>query len=518
MASTRFTEPWACRGRAGGRRHWTLPLLGLLGLSLVSILDPGSARGDALARIRAAGVLRWGGDVQGGEPYVFLDPQDPARQTGFEVELAQALAAELGVRAEFAQNAWPTLAAALDRGDFDIILNGWEDTPARRATQSLTRPYYRYGERLTVRRGTPAFTLADLRGRRVATLASTYAHLLLDRVGAHVLLYEGAEEPYLDLLAGRVEAVLLDDLIAERYAVSHPELVSLGDVAVGGYVMAARKSEPELARALDGALDRVEARGELTRILDRWCLWNARQRPACAARSGAEAPLGAPGAQDPAGSLAKTLARPLGGQGVLFLRGAAVTALVSIAAMALAVPLGMLLGLGRLYGSRLVSFGATAYVELWRGTPVLLQLYVLYFGLAPLVHLNALTAAILGLGMNYAAYEAEVYRGALQSLPIGQSEAALALGLSRWQTIRYVLLPQAVRHALPAVTNDFVALLKDSSLVSVITVVELTKQMTITAVDVRSWAVPGAACAGLYFAMSWPLSRLARHLERRLGG
>lgn len=517
MTSAGSVAPGSCHHRAVRRSRCPLYLLWLLSLGLVSVLDPGSARGDALARIRKAGVLRWGGDVQGGEPYVFLDPKDPDRQTGFEVELVQALATDLGVRAEFVQNDWPTLASTLDRGDFDIILNGWEDTPARRATQSLTRPYYHYGERLTVRRGTPAFTLADLRGRRVATLASTYAHHLLDRVGAQVLLYEGAEEPYLDLLAGRVEAVLLDDLIAERYAVSHPELVSLGDVAVGGYVIAARKSEPELARALDGALARLEARGELTRILDRWCLWNARQRPACAARSGADVSLGEPGPQKSADS-PTPLTTPLGGQGVLFLRGAVVTAFVSLAAMALAIPLGMLLGLGRLYGSRPVSLGVTAYVELWRGTPVLLQLYVLYFGLAPLVHLDALTAAILGLGMNYAAYEAEVYRGALQSLPIGQSEAGLALGLSRWQTIRYVLLPQAVRHALPSVTNDFVALLKDSSLVSVITVVELTKQMTITAVDVRSWALPGAACAGLYFAMSWPLSRLAGYLERRLAG
>jgi polar amino acid transport system substrate-binding protein len=485
-----------------------------LWLLLCLALVPASARGDALARIRAAGVLRWGGDIQGGEPYVFLDPQDPSRLVGFEVELAEAIAADLGVRAEFVQNSWPTLAAVLDRGDFDIILNGWEDTPARRAAQSLTRPYYYYGERLTVRRGTPALVLGDLRGRRVATLASTYAHLLLDRVGAHVLLYEGTEEPYLDLLAGRVEAVLLDDIIAERYAASRPELVSLGDVASGGYVMAARKSEPELARALDGILNRLEERGELARILGRWCLWNARQHPACAARSGSDTLLATPGGGEQAGPLN----RPLGGQGILFLRGAAVTAFVSLAAMCLAIPLGMLLGLGRLYGSRPVALGATAYVELWRGTPVLLQLYVLYFGLAPLIHLDALTAAILGLGMNYAAYEAEVYRGALQALPVGQSEAALSLGLSRWQAIRYVLLPQAVRHALPAVTNDFVALLKDSSLVSVITVVELTKQMTITAVDVRSWAWPGVACAALYFAMSWPLSRLARYLEQRLGG
>src|SRR6184192_4267505 len=184
--------------------------------------------------------------------------------------------------------------------------------------------------------------------------------------------------------------------------------------------------------------------------------------------------------------------------------------------MALAVPLGLVLALFRLYGNGLARGAAHAYIELFRGTPVLLQLYLLYYGLAPLVHLDALTAAILGLGMNYGAYEAEVHRAALQAIPVGQGEAAAALGLSRAQALRLVLLPQALRTALPAMTNDLIALLKDSSLVSVITVVELTKQMTITAVDVRSWALPGLACAALYFAMSYPLARLAARLEARL--
>jgi polar amino acid transport system substrate-binding protein len=141
---------------------------------------------------------------------------------------------------------------------------------------------------------------------------------------------------------------------------------------------------------------------------------------------------------------------------------------------------------------------------------------VLYFGLAPIIRLSPLTAAILGLGLNYAAYECEVQRGALQSIPRGQTEAAESLGLSRVQTLRHVLFPQAFRTALPAVTNDFVALLKDSSLVSVLTVVELTKRMTIAAVDLRDWVIPGLACAALYFAMSFPLSRLSRRLEMKL--
>lgn len=147
---------------------------------------------------------------------------------------------------------------------------------------------------------------------------------------------------------------------------------------------------------------------------------------------------------------------------------------------------------------------------------MLLQLFVLYYGLAPYYSLGPMQAAILGLGLNYAAYEAEVYRGALLAVPRGQSEAARALGLSPWQTLRHVLMPQALRLALPPMTNDFVSLLKDSSLVSVLTVIELTKRMTIAAVELRGWLLPGLACAALYLAMSLPLSELARRLERRL--
>jgi polar amino acid transport system substrate-binding protein len=199
---------------------------------------------------------------------------------------------------------------------------------------------------------------------------------------------------------------------------------------------------------------------------------------------------------------------------------------ISALAMLLAIGLGLVLALGRLYGPRPVSAFATAYVELFRGTPVLLQLYVLYYGLMPTIRrlleldvgvdYDAFLAAIVGLGLNYAAYEAEIYRAGIQAIPPGQMEAATVLGMSKGLALRRVIVPQAFRIALPGVTNDFIALLKDSSLVSVITVVELTKRMTITAVEVRSWLVPGLLCAALYMAMSYPLSLLARRLEASL--
>ena len=154
-------------------------------------------------------------------------------------------------------------------------------------------------------------------------------------------------------------------------------------------------------------------------------------------------------------------------------------------------------------------------MELIRGTPLLLQLFVLYFGLAAFVQLPAFVAALLGLGLNYSAYESEIYRGALEAVPPGQLDAGRTLGLSERQIFMLVRGPQAFRLALAPMTNDFVALLKDSSLVSVITVVELTKQTSIFAANIGSWVVPGALCALLYLALSLPLARVARAIERR---
>ena len=196
-------------------------------------------------------------------------------------------------------------------------------------------------------------------------------------------------------------------------------------------------------------------------------------------------------------------------------RAAAVTLLVSISSMALAVIVGLGLASARVYGPGWVRLATTVYVEVIRGTPLLLQLFVIYYGLVGVVRLPAFLAAVLALSLNYAAYEAEIYRGALEAVPRSQLEAARTLGLSELQILRLVRGPQALRFALAPMTNDFVALLKDSSLVSVITVVELTKQTAIYATNVGSWVVPGALCAAVYLAMSLPLARLARRLERR---
>ena len=468
-----------------------------------------SVADDTLAKIKRDGVLRWGADIQGGAPYIYEDPENDGKIKGFEVALADALAAELGVKAEFVQNDWSALVPSLERETFDIAMNGLEVTPARSGRVLFTRPYYVFASRLMARRDNKEITadLNALKGKRVGTLTNSFTADQLLAIGIEPIYYEGVEEPYQDLVSGRIDAVFHDDIIAGRYGEPKPELRVVGDFADGFYAIATRKEDLALEEAVDSALENVIQSGKMEEILRAEGIWNERQIG-----------LRAWSDDDQRRLLGDAHVAPSlrWHHIVMFLEAAAITLAISVLAMALAIPLGLGLAVARLYGGWLVAKLAEAYVELYRGTPVLLQLYVLYYGLAPIIKLNAFTAAVLGLGMNYAAYEAEVYRAGIQAVPRGQMEAALSLGMPTPLALRRIVLPQGFRLALPSVTNDFIALLKDSSLVSVITVVELTKRMTIVAVDVRSWLIPGALCAALYFIMSYPLSLYARRLEARL--
>jgi polar amino acid transport system substrate-binding protein len=475
-----------------------------IALGLVAIGCGADRAGGALERIRARGELTWGADEQGGEPYVFEDAGRGGALVGFEVDLADTLARALGVRARFVQNDWTTLIPSLERGTFDIALNGIEVTPALAAQVAFSRPYYRFSERLVARRGdTRVRDLASIAKLRVGTLAGSLSWQLARDAGADAIPYEGVDEPFVDLAHERIDAVLLDDIIVARYASRHPSLVVVADVAEGDYAIAMRPQDEELRQAIDRALGEQIASGAWRQTLVRWHIDSDRQAALAVVADGAGAVR-------------------VGGAGlsprqlVLFLQGALVTLVISLAAMALAALLGLALALARLESRRLRPLAA-AYVEIVRGTPVLLQLYILYYGLADVIALGPWSAAIIGLGLNYAAYEAEIYRGAIQAIPAAQWEAALAIGMTRRAALRHVILPQALPIATPGVTNDFISLLKDSSLVSVLTVVELTKRMTITAVDNRGWLVPGLLCAALYFLLGYPLARLARKLERRRG-
>jgi polar amino acid transport system substrate-binding protein len=484
------------------------------------------ALGTTLVPVRAQSRLQgrpltWGGDAEGGVPYEFQDPKDPSRLIGFEVDIVQALGRYLGRPTQFVQNQWDGLIPGLERGNYAMVVSGLEITPDRARIIRFSRPYYLTYEQLVVRRKESRIrSLEDCRFRKVGTLKASLAQRMLDeRPDVRVLSYDGQINAYEDLLNGRLDAVLMDHIIALYSSTALGGLKLAGDpIGHVEYGIGIRKEDSALAGRIDAALGQMIASGELERILRNWNLWT----PACAGS------LGSGSLSDVRPEAYRTYLesqlreisglqklRQYAGYLPLLARGALVTLELSVMAMLLAVLAGLQIALVRLYAPKFLSLAAVGYIELIRGTPLLIQLFLIFYGLPHVgIRLSPTLAAIAGLALNYSAYEAENYRAGIQSIPKTQMEAALALGMTQTQALRYVILPQAMRLVLPPVTNDFIALLKDSSLVSVITMVELTKAYSQLASIHYDYLGIGLLAAGMYFVVGLPFVRLARLAER----
>ncbi len=477
---------------------------------------------DTLGKVHASGRLTYGSDEEGGAPYIYHDRNPPNALIGFEVELMERVGRAMGVRAEFRQALWENLLQVLDVGDFDVVVNGYELTELRAQRYLSTRPYYLFQLQLMALPGASVRSLADLNMPRpgggpwqVGVLGNSTADAFARRLDpklVRVVRFEGATNAMLKVRTGQLDATL-QDLPAARYFVKQPEFSGLAlagpPEGCGYYVMYVRRGDEALRDALDAAIGAVIASGELRSICEKYDAWNTAQdvlsRWTVDARRDA---IDARPAFDP--GLLRNFFPTL-------LRGALATVILSCASMPIAIAIGLALAVGRLYGPRWVSIPLGAYVELIRGTPLLLQLSVLYFVLPELgFRLSPWTAGIAGLAINYSAYEAEIYRAGLQAIPRGQMEAALALGMSRSMALRRVIVPQAVRIVIPPVTSDFIALFKDTSVCSVITITELTKTYSILWQSVGGVVEFGIATSLLYLAMSLPLSWFSKWVERRL--
>jgi polar amino acid transport system substrate-binding protein len=289
------------------------------------------------------------------------------------------------------------------------------------------------------------------------------------------------------------------------------------------YAVAVKQGDTELREALDRALDELARDGSLRKIYERWGLWNAEtarllgdpRETSSAVPEAWEAWRAAVGKKPPFWERVKNRYPSMVG---LFARGAGLTLLLSLASMSVAIVLGVSIALVRSYGPRPLRWIAACYVEFFRGTPLLVQLTMVYFGLPELgVTLDPFVAGVIALGLNYAAAEAENYRAGLTSVAAGQIDAARVLGLGTLQTIRWVVGPQAARVAIPPMTNDFIAMLKDSSLVSLVTLTELTKTYTSLANSTRDHLGLGVVVALWYLVIGLPFARVARLAEERLG-
>jgi polar amino acid transport system permease protein len=201
-----------------------------------------------------------------------------------------------------------------------------------------------------------------------------------------------------------------------------------------------------------------------------------------------------------------------------WIMGLKYTMWITVASILIGIVLGLLFAVMRIYGNRFLKAVAVAYIDIIRGTPMIVQLFILYYGLSStgLVKLTPMQAAIIGMGLNSGAYQAEYFRTAFLAIPTGQTEAALSLGMTRFQLIFDILLPQVVRIVLPSWTNELIALTQYSSLAMVLTVMELTAVSKYvgskTFLYIQAFSVAGL----IYLIVSVVLTRLMVYFENRL--
>jgi polar amino acid transport system substrate-binding protein len=491
-------------------------------LSLCLILAlPCPARADGLDRVRTTHRLSFGADEEGGAPYFFKDQND--RRVGFEADLMEKVARSLGAETDFHQGQWEYLLQVLGRGEVDAVVNGYELTAARTRDYLATRPYYVYQLQLMARRDGPVRTWADFElprpgggPWRVGVMGMSAADAYAQKhqgSNLRIFVFDGATNAMRAVRNGQIDATL-QDLPAARHYIKSPEFRD--DLTLAGppegcgyYVIYTRKQDTALRDAIDREIGRLIDSGELEAIDRKYDIWNDAQ---LALRSKPQAN------REFAGP-----ARPIFDLGLLWrfgpslLLAALTTVVLSFTSMPLAMVIGLGVAIGRIYGPPPLSKLLACYVELVRGTPLIIQLYVLFYVLPEVgITLTPWAAGVFGLAMNYSAYEAEIYRAGLQAIPKGQMEAAIALGMSPALAIRRVIVPQSLRIVIPPVTSDFIALFKDTSVCSVITLTELTKQYSILFNSQGGVVEFGLATAALYMAMSLPLSWFSRWVERRM--
>ena len=450
--------------------------------------------------MRKSGELRIGTDAT----YPPFETAEGGQYTGFDIDLGNAVAREVGVKARFINASFDGIFPALQNGSFDVVMSAVTITPERLQTLLFSDPYIAAGQQVVTRRDSAMRSLNDLAGRTVGVQINTTAQFDLEkREGVTVAKYNTIDLALLDLRNKRIDAVVIDAPVA-KYMIfqSFHDLKTVGrrftDEKFG---IALAQGSDDLLLEINKALKKIKETGEYDRIHEKW-FGEAAERAAQQ-----EAQRTKPKVFD-LGIVRRTL--------TFFMRGVWLTAKLALLSLGLGLPIGLLLALMRVQSSRLIKAPAALYVEVMRGTPLLVQILFIYFVLPYFgIYLPAFMSGIIALTLNSAAYISEIFRAGILSIDVGQMEAARSLGMTYAQAMRRIILQQTFRRVVPPLTNEGIALLKDSSLVSVIGLTELARTgqelASRYAAPLTIWPV----VAVFYLILTFPLTRVAEYLERR---
>ncbi|HEY9834195.1 MAG TPA: ABC transporter permease subunit [Stenomitos sp.] len=429
---------------------------------------------------------------------------------GFDIDLIKAVGQAGGFKVEFQSLPFDGIIPALQANTVDAAISSITINQERSQTISFSRPYFKAGLAIAIKADNPDITSLDsLKNKKIAVQIGTTGAQEAQKVpGAQIRTFDSAPLALQELLNGNVEAVL-NDAPVTLYALKSNNLKGLKVVeqllTEEYYGIATAKNSRHLA-AINQGLTTILNDGTYQQIYQKWFNATPPQLPETVNFGDSTASL-------PASSVIVSALPNL-------LKGALVTLQLTAFSVFLGMIAGSLLGIVRLSPIKPLRWVTIAYIDFFRGTPLLVQILMIYFGIPALLQglgmefsMSRLSAAVMALTLNSAAYLAEIVRAGIQSIEIGQSEAAQSLGLGDIQTMRHVIFPQALRRMLPPLGNEFITLLKDTSLVSVIGFQELLQEgRLVIANNYRAFEIY-AAVAVIYLVLTLLSSRFFRFLE-----
>lgn len=414
---------------------------------------------------------------------------------GVDIDLAKKIAKDNNLKLKIVNMSFDSLLGALKTGKIDIIISGMTSTPERKKQVDFSDSYMMTKNIMLVKKDkvNDYKDIKDFNNKKVGAQKGTEQEKIAQTEieNASITSLSRLPDVILALKSGKVEGVVVEKPVAEAYLKQNPKL-GISNVKFNEEeketVIAVPKDSPKLLSQINKTIKEVKDKG----LIDKY-MTNA-----------------ANAMNDDSGFISK--------YGSFFLKGIKITILISLIGVALGSILGAFVALMKLSKIKIISWIASIYIEILRGTPMLVQVFIVFFGITAALGLDisALVCGTIALVINSSAYIAEIIRAGINAVDKGQMEAARSLGLNYRQTMKSVIMPQAIKNILPALGNEFVTLIKESSIVSTIGVGEIMFNAQVVQGISFDPFTPLLVAAALYFVLTFVLTRIMNMIEGRL--
>lgn len=431
-------------------------------------------------------------------PYEFqVNKGGKSRIVGMDIDVAKKVAKDLGVKLVIKSMNFDSLLVAIQTGKADMAIGGINPTNERRQSVDFSDIYYSGGQSFLINSKdvNKYKSVKNLRGGKIGAQTGTLQYGLAKKriPGATVKGMDKSTDLVLALKTNKIDALGIEKPSAEAYVKNDPSLkmipsgYSLNKNETGAAI-AFKKGSTSLVNAVNKSIDQIKAKDLTSQYLA------------------------------DAGKYMKvnTVNTSMFHYWKYFAKGVEYTILISIVSTFFGVLIGVVLALMRFSKQKWLRGLAISYTEFIRGTPLMVQVLFVYFGIGVVVNIPALISGMIAVSLNSGAYVAEIIRGGINSVAKGQTEAAESLGLSKGDLMRFVILPQAFKNIWPALGNEFISLIKESSIVSIIGVTDLIYQLNIVRADTYRGVMPIFVAMLLYFIMTFALTRVLNHFEGKM--